>query len=354
MHWGLFRRGGGPEVVEAALTVLRAVESLSSSPRFEVRMGGRIGNQAICEYGRPLSEEACQFCEEIFAQGGAILAGAGGDRFVYDARRRFELYCKLNPLIPPSVPLRAGRIRPEYTAGVDIMVVRENMGGVYQGAWGEHRTAGDGRIASQRFEYTERQIRQIVDVAVRLANDRRGELAVVVKPNGVPTISQLWIDCAREIAASHSIRLRELEIDYATFHMIQDPHRFDVVVTSNLFGDILSDVGGLLLGSRGLCYGGSFSASGAAIYQTNHGAALDLAGTDRANPVGQIHSLAMLLRDSFGMAREAENIHRAVESVWRSGVRTDDLREPGCRLVGTQEMGRLVAAAVSDSSEGEG
>ena len=175
---------------------------------------------------------------------------------------------------------------------------------------------------------------------------------MVTKPNGVPTISNLWLRCAREIATAYQIPLRELEIDYAAFALIQDPRQFDVIVTPNLFGDILSDVGGVLLGSRGLCYGGSFSDTGVAIYQTNHGAAHDLAGTDRANPVGQIYSLAMMLRESFGLPREAIGIHAAVDQVWHKGVRTDDLAEPGCQSVGTQEMARLIAEAVRTNLAG--
>jgi 3-isopropylmalate dehydrogenase len=140
--------------------------------------------------------------------------------------------------------------------------------------------------------------------------------------------------------------LQELEIDNAAFQLIQNPRQFDVVVTSNLFGDVLADLGGVLLGSRGMCYGGSFAESGAAVYQTNHGAARELAGTDRANPVGQIMSLAMLLRESFDLNREAGLIEAAIADVWRQGLRTDDLAEAGCRLVGTREMGESVADAV--------
>jgi 3-isopropylmalate dehydrogenase len=344
--------GISPEVIDAALTVLEAVESVNSGVKFDVRRGGAIGNEAIRECGEPLSPQVCNFCREVFAEGGAILAGAGGDRFVYETRRRFDLFCKLNPLVPATVPLLAGRFRPEHVAGVDILVVRENLGGVYQGEWSERKNRQNERVAEHRFSYSEPQIRRILQVAAALSLERRGELTVVVKPNGVPAISQLWIECARETARQSSIAVRELEIDYAVFQMLQNPKQFDVVVTSNMYGDVISDVGGVLLGSRGLCYGGNFSSSGAAVYQTNHGAAHDLAGTDRANPIGQIYSLAMLLRESFGLARGADLIHSAVERVWRSGARTFDLAEAGCQIVGTKEMGRRVAAAVVELANG--
>jgi len=339
-------------MIGAAVRVLRAVEEVSPGLHCEVREGGLIGDAAIAQEGTPLTQPVAQFCRDVFAEGGAILAGAGGDRFVYDCRREFGLYCKLNPLKPSQVPLHASRMRPEATSAVDILVVRENLGGVYQGEWGLTGETGQTRSASQRFEYHESQVRDIVERAAELAQSRRGGLTVVVKPNGVPTISHLWLDVAREIALRSGVRLRELEIDYAAFQLLQDPRQFDVVVTPNLFGDILSDIGGVLLGSRGLCFGASYSKGGAAIYQTNHGAARDLAGTDRANPVGQIHSLAMLLRESFGLVREAQLIEAAVEHVWEAGIRTDDLAEPGARMVGTTEMTDCIVQAVRELAAG--
>ena len=338
--------GSGPEVVGAALTVLAAVEAALPGHRFDVRHGGLIGDQAIAQTGQPLSEEVAEFCGQIFKERGAILAGARGNRFVYESRRRFHLNCKLNPLVPPTVPLAAHRMKPETLAGVNILVVRENLGGIYQGTWGESRSATQGAWAEQTFRYTEPQIQKIIHKAAALAHTRRGLLTVVTKPNGVPTISNLWLRCAREIAAAYQIPLRELEIDYAAFALIQDPRQFDVIVTPNLFGDILSDAGGVLLGSRGLCYGGSFSDTGAALYQTNHGAAHDLAGTNRANPVGQIYSLAMMLRESFGLPHAADAIHAAVEQVWRAGYRTADLAEPNCVTLGTHQFASHVAQAV--------
>jgi len=334
------------------MRVLRAVESAVPEVQFEVREGGPIGDISIQQAGKPLSPSVVNFCREVFAAGGAILAGAGGDRFVYDCRREFGLYCKLNPLKPSRVPLKANRLRSEVLEGVDVLVVRENLGGVYQGEWSDSAPQGQLRSAVQRFEYNEQQVRDIVERAAGLARERRGQMTVVVKPNGIPAISQLWLDVAGEIAARTGVQLRALEIDYATFHLLQDPQQFDVIVAPNLFGDILSDVGGVLLGSRGLCFGASYSHSGAAIYQTNHGAARDLVGSDRANPVGQIHSLAMLLRESFGLAREAQLIETAVEHVWKSGIRTADLAEPGARLVGTREMTERIIAAIGELTEG--
>ncbi|MBS0265822.1 MAG: 3-isopropylmalate dehydrogenase [Planctomycetes bacterium] len=338
--------GIGPEMIAAAKAVLQAVESITPQRRFQLLTGGAIGDAAVRECGTPLSPAICDFCKDVFARKGAILAGAGGGRFVYDVRQQFDLYYKLNPLVPSAALDRARRFQPRHTEQVDILVVRENSGGIYQGCWGESKCDSFGRLATHKFQYNEHQVRRVLHIAAGYAQKRRGELTLVFKPNGIPTVSQLWSDCARELATEYGIKLRELEIDYACFHMIHDPWRFDVIVTPNLFGDIVSDIGGVLLGSRGLCYGASYSAAGEAVYQTNHGAAHDLAGTDRANPVGQIFSLAMMLRLSFGLAREARLIEAAVEQVWSSGTRTEDVQEPGCRIVGTREMADCIAAAV--------
>lgn len=339
--------GVGPEVTRSALRVLDALESSSPQERrFLIREGGAIGHQAISDCGSPLSAIAIGFVNEIFAQGGAILAGPGGDRFVYECRRQFNLFYKLNPLLPSPIPLGARRLRPQCLDGVDILVVRENLGGIYQGEWHAAEAAHGARLAEQRFSYTDRQILQVAEVACAHARRRRGQLTLVTKPNGIPAISDLWLDCTRAVAERAGIELVELEVDYAAFALIQHPQNFDVVLTSNLFGDILADIGGILLGSRGLCHGASFSASGAAIYQTNHGAALDIAGRDLANPVGHLQALAMLLEHSFDLTQDAQRLMRAIGQVWQQGWRTADLAEPGCRTIGTDEMGRRIAAAI--------
>src|SRR5262249_12944766 len=157
----------------------------------------------------------------------------------------------------------------------------ESSGGIYQGRWSEIEEGPRGRQASQTFAYTEGQVRRLLKVAAAIVRERRGELAIVVAPNGIPSMSQLWGDCARQAVQDFSVALRELEVDYAAYPLIQDPRMFDVIATPNLFGDIMADVGGVLMASRGLCHGASYSAEGAAVYQTNHGAAHDLSGSDR-------------------------------------------------------------------------
>jgi len=237
-------------------------------------------------------------------------------------------------------------MRSGHTEGVDLLVVREGASGLYQGQWEQTDRPGEGRRGSHTFSYSEAHVRRIVEAAAKIALQRRQKLSVIYKESGAPTISELWRDCAHDIAATTGVACEFVDIDYAAYRLLQQPRDFDVIVAPNLFGDILSDLGGVLLGSRALTYGGNFSAGGAAGYQTNHGAAYDLAGTDRANPIGQILSGAMLLKESFGLTEAAESIHAAVRSVWRAGWRTADLPEAACQVVGTRKMGALVADAV--------
>lgn len=337
--------GVGPDVTAAALAVLSAVGSVSDA-RFEIRSGGPIGREAEASSGRALTGQVCSFCEDVFGSGGAVLAGPGGGRFVYDLRRRFDLFCKLSPLRPIAALLDAGRMKAQNVAGADILLVRENVGGVYQGEWRETADEREGRLCEHSFRYSERQVRRILGVAARLAGGRRGRLSVVIKDSGVPGMSALWRDLGREEAAAAGVDVGFVDIDLAAYRLIQDPLSFDVIAAPNLFGDVLADLGAVLLSSRGVSFSGNFSESGAAVYQTNHGSALDLAGQGRANPLGQIASLAMMLRESFGLAREAGWIDAGVEEVMRQGFRTFDVTQPGTNEVGTAEMGERVAAAV--------
>jgi len=337
--------GIGPEVVGAALEVLDAVRSAGPA-EFEVRTGGAIGRDAELMTGRTLTDDVTEFCERIFGDGGAVLCGPGGGRFVYDLRRRFDLFCKISPLKPVGALCEAGRLKAACVAGADVLIVRENSGGVYQGDWGETLDPQAGRVAEHAFRYTETQVRRLLEVACVLAAGRKGRLAVVVKEGGIPAISALWRDVGGESAARAGIDVSFIDIDLAAYRLVQDPLAFDVIAASNLFGDVLADVGAVLLASRGMSFSGNFSSAGAAVYQTNHGSALDLSGQGRANPIGQIASTAMMLRESFGLAREAAWIEASIEDVLRHGFRTFDVAEPGATIVGTAELGRRIAAEV--------
>lgn len=341
--------GVGPEVVGAALRVLRSIEQ-ATGLAFELRYGGLIGESAVAACGEWLPQATAEFCADIFARGGAILSGPGGGRYVYDLRRRFDLYCKFVPVRPAPELARAGRIAPQFLSDVDMLIVRDNSGGVYQGRWGETRTAR-GRMAEHAFGYREEEVLRLIEAAARAAAARRGGLHVIVKEGGIPAISRLWRDVGEAAAGRHGVAVRFMNVDLAAYELVQNPAKFDVIAAPNLFGDILADVTGVLMASRGVTYSGNFDANGHGVYQTNHGCAHDLAGNGLANPAGQILSLAMLLRESFGLDDAAALIERSLAATWRAGWRTADIAEPGCRILGTEATAEKVAEQVLRSTE---
>jgi 3-isopropylmalate dehydrogenase len=337
--------GIGPEVVRAALGVLDVVAA-------ELGVDLVISEREAATEAGDLSEEDIEFCRDTFASGGAVFAGPHGGRWVYELRRRFDLFCKLSPVQPSSAIDRIDApIRPSRLEGVDLLLVREQTGGVYQGRWGESLADDGTRIAVHSFSYRQSEVRRILEIGAALARRRRGSLAVVVKDGGIPSISRLWRDCAIG-AAGDDLSLEVLDADHAVYRMLRYPRELDVIVAPNLFGDMLSDAAGALLGSRGITHAGSFDAAQAAVYQTNHGAARDIAGADRANPAGQILAAAMMLRESFGLTAASRLIERALTEAWHQGWRTADIAEPASRVIGTREMGERVAGRVWEVSRG--
>lgn len=326
--------GVGPELIDAAIAVLTVACAGGSNP-LQVEVGP--SEPAIGAGG--LTEATAEFCRRTFAAGGAVLAGPRGGRWVYELRQAFDLFCKISPLTrSQAIAPDAGPTWPDRGAGLDVLIVREQAAGVYQGSWSETDARRDGHLAEHSFAYSSREVHRIVEVGLRLAEARQGRLAVIVKRGGVPSISRLWERVAEEAASGTGVASELLDIDYAAYQLLREPGSFDVVVAPNLFGDVLADAGGVLLGSRGLCFGASFDAARAAVYGTNHGSAHDLAGTDRANPVAQILVAAAMLRESFALEAEAGAIESAVTATWRDGWRTDDLAEAGCRNAGTREF----------------
>ena len=328
--------GIGSEVIGSALQVLAAVGQVTGI-NFEIRRGALIGEDALTHFGQWLPEEVVEFCSEVFRLSGAILSGPGGGRYVYDLRRRFDLFSKFVPIEPWPQLASAGRMVPHYLQGVDILLIRDNIGGVYQGE-GSQRITDRGKVAEHSFSYSEWEVQRIVEVAARAAADRRGSLHVVIKDGGIPGMSALWRDVGTAAARKHGVETAFINVDLAAYELIQNAARFDVIVAPNLFGDILADIAGVLVSSRGVTFSGNFNAEGHGVFQTNHGSAHDIAGTDAANPAGQILSLAMLLRESFGLQQAAEIIETSLAEVWRQGFRTADLAEPGCEILGTNAI----------------
>ncbi|MDX1529893.1 MAG: isocitrate/isopropylmalate family dehydrogenase, partial [Rhodothermales bacterium] len=211
--------GIGPEVTGAALRVLEAVSEVTGLDA-EVRFGGAIGRDAEREHGRALSDGVVAFMEGVFADGGAVFAGAAGGRFVYDTRKHFDLFCKVSPIVPSPALRDASRIKAAFLRGVDLLVVRENIGGLYQGEWAENGRAGQ-RTARHAYTYDEGDVRRVITVAVRLAKQRRGVLHTVGKTDGAPTINALWRDVGAEVAAAEGVELVELDADLAVYHLLQ-------------------------------------------------------------------------------------------------------------------------------------
>jgi 3-isopropylmalate dehydrogenase len=325
-----------------ALQVLKALGSCRGAP-FDVRIAEPFTSDPRADR---LPVELAKFLEDLFSRGGGVLAGPLGGRSVYNVRREFDLFCKVNPLRVHAELIGASRLRGSHLRGVDIVVLRDTAEGAYPERGELVPTPEDGLVARHISQNSERCARRLMGIAVRAAAARRGQLAVVVKPGGLPALSDLWSKCAMEASDGTGVRCSILHADHAAYRLIQHPQELDVVVATNLFGDVLSDLGAVLLGSRGLSHGASFNADGGAYYQTNHGAAFDLVGSNLPNPAAHILALAMLLRESMGLCREALLVESALRAVWREGWRTPDLQQEGCKSAGTREFGDLVIEAI--------
>lgn len=335
--------GIGPAVVGAALTVLDAVAD-SFGLEFDVRMAGEPG--APGPYGPTLDNTVRSFFDDIFALGAPVLSGAVSGRFVYELRAHYSLYCKLVPVRPLATLADASIVRPERVDGVDVLIVRDNMGGLYQGRFGRR---DGGRVAFQEVVYDAQQVDRVLEVALRAAQARQGCLAVITKAGGIPEVSALWRERASAAASGSDVVIDEVEVDNACFQLVADPRRFDVVAAPNMLGDVVADSAALVLGSRGMALSANFGENGRAVYQTGHGAAYDLAGTDRANPIAQIQSLAMLLRESLDLTDAAQAVENAVVAALMTGERTADIAGPSSTVVGTRALAERVAANVSRS-----
>lgn len=341
--------GVGPEVSEAALEVLRALERAGGRAVEVQRGGGPIGTEAERLLGGPLPEPAVDFCAGILARGGAILNGPGGGRYVYELRRRLELFLKISPIQTSNALKSASPLRPELLDEIDLLIVRENLGGAYQGTSRERLHSDGDREIGLHVTHRESHVRRFMDAAARLAASRRGELTVVLKDAGMGSFSALWRQAGEEAAERRGVSCTTIDVDLMAYRLIERPATFDVIAASNLLGDVLSDLAAVLLGARGNSFSGNFTTLGEGVYQTNHGAAYDLAGSDRANPVGHILALAMALRESLGRGPEASAIEAGVRQVWKAGLRTADLVGPGERAVGTGQ----IAARIAEAAAGE-
>lgn len=346
--------GIGPEVVEQALKTLNAVAE-KFGHQFEYKEA-LIGGCAVDKFGTPLPDETL----ELAKKSDAVLLGAVGD-WKYDTlppeirpekgllaiRKGLGLFANLRPVKIFDELVSSSPLKPENIQGADIMIVRELTGGIYFGEPKGTEIKNGERVSYNTMVYSESEIRRIARVAFKIAMQRSKKVCSVDKAN-VLDVSRLW----REIVIDESKNFPEVElthqyVDNAAMQLVVNPKQFDVVLTSNLFGDILSDEASVLAGSLGLLPSASLSEGNIGMYEPCHGSAPDLKGLDKVNPIATILSAGMMLKYAFNMAEEALAIENAVQEILKQGYRTQDIfKNDGEKLVGTNEIGDLVALQV--------
>lgn len=346
--------GIGPEIVEQAVKVLKALGC-----DFEMEYAD-VGGVAYANHGHPLPEATLKLAKES----DAILFGAVGDlkydhlerhlrpeQAILGLRKALGLFANLRPAKCFKELTSASTLREEVVSGLDLVIVRELTGDIYFGTPRGRRTAPDGNFpgAPEAFDtmrYTVPEVERIARVAFEAARKRRGKVTSVDKANVLET-SQLWRDTVIEVAKEYpDVTLEHMYVDNAAMQLVRAPKALDVVLTGNIFGDILSDEASMLTGSIGMLASASLNDKKQGLFEPSHGSAPDIAGKNIANPIATVLSAAMMLRYSFDMNDEADAIEKAVEKVLADGVRTGDIMSEGCRKVSCSEMGDAIAAAI--------
>jgi 3-isopropylmalate dehydrogenase len=345
--------GIGPEIVDEAVRVLHALEKDGLDIELEY---GLIGGVAYDETGTPLPEETLVIAKSA----DAILLGAVGgykwesldisvrpEKGLLGIRSALNLFANLRPAILYPQLADASTLKPEVVAGLDLMIVRELTGGIYFGQPRGVRTLDDGeKEGFNTLVYKESEVRRIGKVAFDIARKRQGRLCSVDKAN-VLECTELWRETMTELADDYNdVDLSHMYVDNAAMQLVRAPKQFDVMVTTNMFGDILSDCASMLTGSIGMLPSASLDEDGKGMYEPIHGSAPDIAGQNIANPLATILSVAMMLRYTLDEAAMADRIENAVEKVLEQGIRTADIYSEGTTKVGTTEMGNAVIAAL--------
>lgn len=347
--------GIGPEIVAEAVKVLNALDldlEMQTAP---------VGGAAYEAAGHPLPEATLKLAMES----DAVLFGAVGD-WKYDTldrplrpeqailglRKHMGLFANFRPAICYKELTHASSLKPELVAGLDILIIRELTGDIYFGQPRGRRTAEDGHFpgseeAFDTMRYSRPEIERIAHVAFQAAQKRSKRVTSVDKANVLETF-QFWKDVVTEVAKQYpDVALDHMYVDNAAMQLVKEPKRFDVVVTGNMFGDILSDEASMLTGSIGMLPSASLNAKGQGLYEPSHGSAPDIAGKDIANPLATILSAAMMLRFSLNQEAAAQKIEAAVQKVLADGLRTVDIYSEGTTKVSTREMGDAVVAALA-------
>jgi 3-isopropylmalate dehydrogenase len=340
--------GIGPEVIEAAIAVLED-SARAAGIRIATRRGA-IGGESLDKFGVPLGEDTLEMCR---ASDAVLLGAVGGPKWdnnpphlrpekgLLAIRKSLGLYGNLRPVRQIPALLECSTLRPEVVSGVDLVVARELTGGLY---FGEPRGITGAKGQETGFNtmlYHRYEVERIARKSFELARGRRGHVTSVDKAN-VLEVSRLWRQVVEEVAAEYpDVRLSHQYVDNCAMQMVLRPAQFDVILTENTFGDILSDIGGVLTGSIGTLPSASIG-DGPALYEPVHGSAPDIVGRNLANPIGAIGCVAMMFEISFGRPDLGAAITRSVEAVVLDGYRTADLARRGGRSVGTDEFARLV------------
>ena len=343
--------GIGPEVVGEAVKVLDKVgEKFGHTFTYtDVLMGGCAIDQVGKSYPDGTAE-ACKACDAV------LLGAVGGPKWGHSTdpekrpetallsiRKDLGLYANLRPAaLRPALADACPLKKETADKGIDLMMVRELTGGIYFGQKERYQTEDRGEEAADRMAYSEKEIERIGRRAFELARLRRKKVASVDKANVLET-SRLWRQVMHRLAQEYSdVEYEDVLVDNAAMQLVRDPSQFDVVVTENMFGDILSDEASMITGSIGLLPSASIGDTAPGLYEPIHGSAPDIAGQDKANPIATILSVAMMLRYSFHLSDEAQAVEQAVDAVLAEGYRTADIAKAGEKAIGTLEMGRLI------------
>lgn len=346
--------GIGPEIVAEAVKVLKAL-----GLKFEMEEA-KVGGAAYDAFGHPLPEATLKLAK----QADAVLFGAVGD-WKYDTldrplrpeqailglRKNLGLFANFRPAICYEQLVSASSLKPELVAGLDILIIRELTGDIYFGQPRGRRTAVDGHFpgAEEAFDtmrYSKPEIERIARVAFDAARQRGKKVTSVDKANVLETF-QFWKDVVTEVHRDYpDVELQHMYVDNAAMQLVKAPKSFDVIVTGNMFGDILSDEASMLTGSIGMLPSASLNDRKQGLYEPSHGSAPDIAGKGVANPLATILSAAMMLRFSLGQPEAADRIEAAVKAVLAQGLRTPDIHSEGTTKVGTRQMGDAVVKAI--------
>ena len=346
--------GIGTEIVAEAVKVLKALDE-----PLELEFAD-VGGAAYEKHGHPLPAATLKLAQAA----DAVLFGAVGDwkydrleralrpeQAILGLRKGLGLFANFRPAILYPELAAASSLKPEVVSGLDLLIVRELTGDVYFGQPRGRRASPDGAFAGQpeafdTMRYSKPEIERIAHVAFLAARKRKRKVTSVDKANVLETF-QFWKDVVTEVHAQYrDVELEHMYVDNAAMQLVRLPTKFDVIVTGNLFGDILSDEAAMLTGSIGMLPSASLNERNQGLYEPSHGSAPDIAGQGVANPLATILSAAMLLRYSLGRAEQADRIERAVRRVLANGLRTADIWSEGTRKVGTKEMGDAVMAAL--------